>query len=97
MIIAHYDENGEIETSGEVCEGDVYNGFCCIGFDWEVRLIFPDPTPDLNEIWGRCQNENCQNYSKEQGESDPYRGVSTISQEDFEEWLANKSRKTSAF
>ncbi len=90
MITAHF-EDEEIKATGQVLDGEKYPDFCCQGFNWAVRHIFPDKTPGYNSIWGCCDNPDCPDYQKDIGPSDPYRGISSICQEDFEEWLATRS------
>ena len=75
----------------EVKEGDNFPDKCCAGFDWEVRLIFPDEKhPGYTEFWGRCHNPDCPDYQDNIGPDDPYRGISTICLEDLEEWLEER-------
>lgn len=81
MLQAHLEDNeNEIVTTGQVEAGDIYPDFCCSGFDWEINSI-------LYSIYGTCHNPDCPIYDKEI-DSDPYRGVTAISPEDFEEKLA---------
>lgn len=70
-----------------------YPGFCCQGFDYEIRLIFPpgknDPV-EYTSIWGSCQNPNCPVHCVEPPEMDMYRGVSQYLLDDFEDILEKK-------
>jgi hypothetical protein len=87
-----------IVTEGAVVEGDRYSGFCCHGFDWEVRVIFRDDThPRYSSIWGICANLDCKNYQQALfGVDDPWRGTKNVCLEDFEEWLATQREETHA-
>lgn len=79
----------EFEYLGIVNEDDTYIGFCCPDFEWEVVLIFPDPNPAYNSIWGVCHNPECP-CREGRVEEDPYRGVSSICQEDFKEQMEER-------
>lgn len=82
------------ENKFTVKEGDVFTGFCCEGYDWEVRLIFPDTThPGDSEVWGRCSNPDCANYQPGYGPDDPWRGVGRISVDDLEEWYEQAAQQ----
>jgi hypothetical protein len=75
-------EGEELVTSGAVETGEVYQNYCCVGFDWEVALIFDAPDPEHNSIWGVCHNPNCP-----QQNGDYYHGVSHNLQLEFAEKL----------
>ncbi len=75
-------ENNEVISSGKVLENDIYSGFCCEGFDWEV--VLPPPL----EIFGVCQNQDCPGNASPTGW---YQGVSVIGQEELELWLAERN------
>jgi hypothetical protein len=93
-MLQAYFEGERIITTGDVEQGDIYPSFCCTGHNWEVRLLFPDEAqPEYTSIWGWCNNLDCPDYQASMGPGDPYRGVSSICREDFEEWLAKKGSK----
>lgn len=58
-------------------EGDIFPGFCCPGFDWEVVLV-------LCSVWGRCHNPECDKNSCCPDDPDcPFVGVSHFDEEDL--------------
>lgn len=87
-------KNDELTWRGVVEGGDIYPGYCCPGYDWEVVLTFPDDNPNYISVWGRCQNPDCPDYDGT--EDDPYRGVSNIMLEDFAENLATRKARHEA-
>jgi hypothetical protein len=89
MIQAHF-EGDEIIYTGIVSEGDVYPDLCCVGWGWEVAVIFLASYRGNQSIWGVCENPDCPEYQADIGPDDAYRGVSSILQDDLAEWLAGQ-------
>lgn len=91
MLQAHF-EGEQIKTTGDVKEGDIYPDYCCSGHNWEVfDLVVDEELPEYTSIWGKCSSPDCPDYQANIGPGDLYRGVSNISREDFEEWLAERT------
>jgi hypothetical protein len=77
----------------EVKVNQLYPGFCCQGFDYEICLIFPNRPYEpvgYTSIWGRCHNPDCPKYGEDIGPADPYRGVGHCDLDDFEMTLEEK-------
>ncbi len=78
-MIKAYIEDNELISNGKVYEGDIYFGFCCKSFEWEVAMV----SPIL--IWGVCRNSSCPVNDSPTGW---YQGVSAVDQEELELYLA---------
>lgn len=84
-------QDDELVIEGEVKADDIYPGFCCQGYDYEVCFIFPNDNPNYTSIWGVCLNPDCPQTT---GEIEDYwRGLSENLLEDFAEKLAKEGQK----
>ena len=84
MLTAKFTEDNEIETSGTVLEGDVYQDMCCEGYAWEVLFIMPFEGDD--SIWGHCENPRCPQHAEDP--FDYYHGISIKCLQDLEVLIA---------
>jgi hypothetical protein len=76
----------DVEISGELAPYEKIPSYCCPGFDWEVRLIFPDPIPAYTSYWGCCYNPDC----PVDADDSQYRGVSSPSGDTVAGWLLDR-------
>ena len=74
MLQVKLDAAGELETTGIILPGDIYQNICCKGYDWEVLWIMT--FEDDASIWGHCENPNCPENNGEP--FDPYHGISNL-------------------
>lgn len=75
-----------VEISGTLEVGEKIPGYCCPGFDWEVRIVFPDPILAYTSYWGCCYNPDC----PVDADDAVYRGVKSASGETIAEWLLDR-------
>lgn len=72
-----------------------YPGFCCVGHDYLICLIFPNRPYEpvgYTTIYGVCHNPACPNFIEGDPE-DPYRGVGNCDLDDFLEILEERGIK----
>lgn len=67
----------------EIKAGQVYNGFCCPGYDWTVAVVFPH----TESVSGVCDNPSCPQFHPDFGETDPYRGATSWEPREFLEMV----------
>ncbi len=78
-----------IRGSKPVEVGDMWFGYCCEGFNFEITMI-------LISMWGVCHNQFCPRanplhpvWSKLM--EDYWHEMGSVEPKDFEEWLAGKN------
>ena len=77
----------DVEISGTLVQDEKILGYCCPGFDWEVRLVFDDSSiPAYASYWGCCYNPDC----PVEADDSEYRGVQTASGETIAGWLLDR-------
>lgn len=76
----------DVEIAGTLEQGEKIPGYCCAQWDWEVRLVFPDPTPAYTSYWGCCYNPDC----PVDADDSQYRGVQNVSGETIAGWLLDR-------